>query len=76
MLAAYDDFLLPGGSAHRKKLSYHLVSQQLADEVQPGPEQVVVDDEALFKAGLACSAAALPVAPLATKEVHPEAARL
>ena len=61
VLAVYDTFLMPGDSAERKKLSYHLLSQQVAEDVQPTSGQVVVD-EALFKAGLAYSAAALPVA--------------
>ncbi|KAI0698094.1 LuxS/MPP-like metallohydrolase [Cytidiella melzeri] len=63
VLAAYDEYLIPDVSASRKKLSYQLISQQLSADAQVAPaNQVVVEDESLFKAGLACSAAALPMA--------------
>ncbi|KAI0812746.1 LuxS/MPP-like metallohydrolase [Irpex lacteus] len=74
VLDAYDKFLLPGISAARKKLSYHLLSQQSTNNAQVGSAQVVVDDVATFKASLACSAAALPVTPLAGKVVHGDVA--
>lgn len=70
VLDAYDRFLLPGVCATRKKLSYHLSSQQSTNNVQVGSAQVMVDDVAMFKAALACSAAALPVTPFAGKVVH------
>ena len=54
---------MPDGSAN-KKLSYHLISQQLSADANPyaRPPYVDVKYEGLFKAGLTISAAAVPVA--------------
>lgn len=59
----YDTYLMPHAPT-RKKLSLHLVSQQLQTyEALSGAAQtrILVEDEALFKAGLVCSPAAAPV---------------
>lgn len=74
VLDAYDKFLLPGIFAARKKLSYHLLSQQSTNNAPVGSAQVVVHDVAMFKATLACSAAVLPVTPLVGKVVHGDVA--
>lgn len=60
VLAAYDAFVLPQATT-RRKLSVHLVAAQT--ENIPRSASVVVSGKAetRFKAGLACSTAALPI---------------
>lgn len=62
ILTVYDTFLMPK-SKLRKKLSLHLASQQLLQtDVSVSPEGITpVHDEAVFKASLSLSPAALPV---------------
>ena len=61
VLAAYDAFVLPQGAA-RRKLSVHLVAAQTENAPRASSALVSEEAEAGFKAGLVCSAAALPVA--------------
>jgi hypothetical protein len=65
VLAIYDECLMPGSSSNRKKLSYHFISQQLLTEtllpLEAQAPYILVEDENLFKIGLAISAAAVPV---------------
>ncbi|KAF7789938.1 hypothetical protein EIP86_000886 [Pleurotus ostreatoroseus] len=63
ILDAYDTYLMPT-SPVRKKLSTHLVSQQLDESTQIIPQGTVVvrdEDEVLFKRSLNWSSAATPV---------------
>jgi len=68
VLTAYDAFVLPTSeSASRKKLSVHLVSQQMTEAAPAQGEGAIIigdaDDAELarFKAGLACYPAAVPI---------------
>ena len=64
VLEAYDTFVLPDSKA-RKKLSLHLVSQQVDEASATTLEGVsTVQDEGLFKRKLACSSAAVPVSAI------------
>ena len=61
ILSVYDQHLIPGALA-RKKLSLHLLSQQLqVEERQVARKWTIIKDEALFKASLDCSPAAVPL---------------
>ncbi|KIP05202.1 hypothetical protein PHLGIDRAFT_129039 [Phlebiopsis gigantea 11061_1 CR5-6] len=60
VVQAYDAFVAPKGSS-RRKLSVHLVAQQTANEPSTASTLVREEGEAIFKASLACSAAAVPV---------------
>lgn len=60
VLVAYDRFVLPS-SLTRKKMSVHLISQQLKTEQFVAATATVVEDEILFKASLMASTSAVPV---------------
>lgn len=60
VLETYDIFVLPRSST-RRKLSVHLVAAQTENSPRSTSKVVSDDAEASFKAGLACSTAALPV---------------
>ena len=60
VLEAYDKFVLPEGTS-RRKLSVHLVAQNVENAVPANCTVVRDKDEAVFKAGLTCSAAAIPI---------------
>ncbi|EKM58998.1 uncharacterized protein PHACADRAFT_249147 [Phanerochaete carnosa HHB-10118-sp] len=60
VLAAYDAFVLPQATT-RRKLSAHLVAAQTENTPRSTSMVVSGETEARFKAGLACSTAALPI---------------
>jgi len=57
---AYNAFLHPK-SPSRRKLSVHMRSRNLESPFPPAEGSVLIEDEALFKAGLTVSPAAVPV---------------
>ncbi|PCH40557.1 LuxS/MPP-like metallohydrolase [Wolfiporia cocos MD-104 SS10] len=65
VLHAYNHYIRPStGSATRKKLSVHLISQQMQEAPRDLGAMVVTDDkEPMFKASLGCYPAAVPVIP-------------
>ena len=61
VVLAYDTYLMPNSSV-RKKLSFHLSSQQLGDiSAMNQTGATLIQDEALFKRSLSWSPAAVPV---------------
>ncbi|TCD63052.1 hypothetical protein EIP91_006039 [Steccherinum ochraceum] len=60
VLVAFDRYALPS-SRTRKKMSVHLKSQQLKTSQDVSAAATLIHDEYLFKAGLVCSTAAIPV---------------
>ncbi|KAH9948332.1 LuxS/MPP-like metallohydrolase [Amylocystis lapponica] len=66
VLEAFDRYVVPSsGSRSRKKISLHLVSQQVTEltRMTEGAVLVAEDSESLFKASLGCYPAAVPVTP-------------
>ena len=62
VVEVYDALVRPSsGVQTRRKLSVHLVSQQMAETPEePAGAQMIVD-ESRFKAGLGCAPAATPI---------------
>ena len=61
VVQAYDLYLMPNSTV-RKKLSFHLSSQQIGDiNASQQTGATLIRDEVIFKRGLVWSPAALPV---------------